>query len=157
MKKPTPMRNRWSGFTLIELMIAVAIVAILAAVALPAYQEHINKGKRAEGQAALMTAMQLQERAYTANGRYTDNANFHTLYGLTAAPVKSGQNPADATGKYTLTVVDGLAGCDNVAECVTLQAVPNAPFVDANCGTMTLNSRGERTESGAKDVAYCWR
>lgn len=162
MKKHTPARSGRSGFTLIELMIALAIVALLAAVALPAYTEHVNRGKRAEGQAALMTALQLQERAYTVNGQYTNNAAFHTLYGLTAGPVHSGQDPANTNGWYVLTVV-APAGCANLQECVTIQAAPNQAgpngrvYTDARCGTMTLDSRGERTESGDKDLAYCWR
>jgi type IV pilus assembly protein PilE len=158
MKKHIRMRSGGSGFTLIELMIALAIVALLTAVALPAYTEHIIKGKRAEGQAALMAAIQLQERAYTVNGRYTNNAGFPALYGLAAAPVRSGQDPAAQTGYYTLTVLDNPAGCADLAECVTIQAAPVAALLtDPSCGTMTLNTRGERTESGNKDLAYCWR
>jgi len=148
------MTRSGSGFTLIELMIAVAIVALLTAVALPAYQEHINKGKRAEGQSALQRAIQLQERNYTVNGTYiTDLA---PLYGLGAgATVRSGEDPA--TGRYTMTANSTGANCTDPFLCITVQAVPVAPWVDASCGTLTLNSRGERTESGDKELAYCWR
>lgn len=141
-----------SGFTLIELMIAVAVVALLTAVALPAYQEHINKGKRAEGQAALQRAIQLQERNYTVNGTYATNLS--PLYGI-AGTVHSGEDPT--AGKYTLSAIDTVAGCVNLNECVTVQAVPVAPWTDANCGTLTLDTRGVRTESGNKTLDYCWR
>ena len=141
-----------SGFTLIELMIAVAIVALLTAVALPAYQEHLNKGKRAEGQAALQRAIQLQERNYTVNATYTTNLS--PLYGIAGA-VLSGEDPT--TGRYTLTAIDTAANCTDLTVCVTVQAVPVAPWSDANCGTLTLNTRGVRTESGNQTLAYCWR
>ena len=60
------------GFTLIELMITVAIVAILAAIAIPSYQDSIWKGKRAEAKAAILKALQAEERYYTQNNTYVD-------------------------------------------------------------------------------------
>ena len=147
------MTRSGSGFTLIELMIAVAIVALLTAVALPAYQEYLNKGRRAEGQAALQRAIQLQERNYTVNGTYT--TNLLPLYGLTTGAVLSGEDPT--TGRYTLTANNAVAACADPNLCITIQAVPVAPWTDASCGTLTLDSRGVRTSNGAKPLAYCWR
>jgi len=141
-----------SGFTLIELMIAMAIVALLTAIALPAYQEHLNKGRRAEGQAALQRAIQLQERNYTVNGTYT--TNLAPLFGI-AGTVLSGEDPT--TGRYTLTANNDVANCTDPTTCVTVQAAPVAPWADASCGTLTLNSRGVRTSTGDKPLAYCWR
>jgi type IV pilus assembly protein PilE len=146
------MKRSAGGFTLIELMIAVAVVALLTAVALPAYQEHINKGKRAEGQAALQRAIQLQERNYTVNATYT--TDLASLYGIGGA-VRSGEDAI--SGRYTLTAIDNAANCTDLTLCVTVQAVPVAPWSDANCGTLTLNTTGVKTESGDKDLAYCWR
>ena len=152
------MKASRAGFTLIELLIAVAIVGILTAVALPSYLEHIAKGRRAEGQAALQKAVQLQERFYTANGTYATNAQLPSLFGLGGHPVYSGENPAENTGRYTLTVVaDGANNCTDLTICVAIQAAPNAPFVDPKCGTLTLNSRGVRTESGTETLQYCWK
>jgi type IV pilus assembly protein PilE len=133
-------------------MIAVAIVAILTAVTLPAYQEHVNKGKRAEGQAALQRAIQMQERNYTVNGTYT--TDLAALYGV-SAPLRSGED--GTTGRYTLTANSTGASCTDLTVCVTVEAAPVAPWADANCGTLSLNSKGVRTESGAKDIAYCWK
>jgi len=61
------------GFTLIELMITVAIVAILAAVAFPAYTSQIAKGRRAEAKAIVLEASQWMERYYAENNRYDQN------------------------------------------------------------------------------------
>lgn len=136
-------RNRYgvairAGFTLIEIMVAVAIVAIISAVAYPAYLDHVRKAKRAEGKAALLRAIQLEERAYTSTGTYT--TDLKTLFGSTAAP-KSGEDPN--TGSYELTA----AGAD-LAQGVTITATPAAPFTDADCGVLTLNSSGVRTFTG---------
>ena len=61
---------RFRGFTLIELMITVAIVAILAAIAIPSYQDSVWKGKRGEAKAAILRTLQSEERWYTQNNTY---------------------------------------------------------------------------------------
>ena len=142
------------GFTLIELMIAVAVIALLLAVALPAYNAQVAKGRRAEGKTALLKAMQLQERRYTAEGQYVTDLG--PLFGLGAgAVVRSGENPADTNGWYTLTADTTGCGVTDLRICVRLVATPRV--ADANCGTLTLTSRGQQTESGTRDLAYCWR
>jgi type IV pilus assembly protein PilE len=162
MKAGTPSMPTWrytkrtqTGFTLVELMIAIAIVGVLAAIAYPAYEEHLRKARRAEGKTALMKAAQLQERFYTVNARYANNNELPTLFGLpNGAALHSAENPADATAPYRITVAAG-AGCD-LASCFVLTATPNGNFTDAQCGNLTLTSTELRDRSGSAPMNRCW-
>ena len=168
------MRSSRQGFTLIELMVTLVVIAILAAVAYPAYQDQILRAKRAEGKAALLKAAQLQERNYlsgdpslaTPSPTYLPTATLAQLFGLlNGAVIYSGENPALATGAYTITVnAIGGAGCTtSLVDCFVLSATPNplANFTDIKngilqCGVMTLNNAGGRTVSGTLTVTDCW-
>jgi type IV pilus assembly protein PilE len=154
------MKRRAGGFTLIEVMIAVAIVAVLAAVALPAYQEQVRKSRRAEAKSALLQTVQLQERFYTAGvtGKAEYTLDLGPLYGLAAsAEVRSGENPGSTDGWYILTA--DITDCvpAELSGCVRVVATPKDGFKDDNCNVLTLNTRGVRTVvGGQKDNAYCW-
>ena len=151
------MHRLRNGFTLIELMIVVAVIALIVAIAYPSYLEHVTRSKRAQAQAALMKAVQLQERFYTVNGTYATNAQLPGLFGLAAGPVYSGENPGDEElAWYTLTV-DNAGTCTPLSVCVNVIATPKAGYTDDNCGILTQNTVGLRTESGTKDVAYCFK
>lgn len=135
-----PETKTQKGFTLIEILIAVAIVSILAAIAYPSYKEYINRGNRSEGQALLNDTAAAQERYYAQNFVYiTVNANVGNLNTRTTS----------STGKYTLSVGAGDGG-------YLLTATPT--FDDADCGNLTLDALGVpgRTGSG-KTREECWR
>lgn len=145
-----------NGFTLIEVMIAVAIVALLTAIALPSYQEHVRKGKRAEGKSALLKTMQLQERVYTANGIYQTDVG--PLYGLApGAEVRSSEDPA-GNGWYVITAdTTGCVPANDLRACVRVVATPRNGFVDDRCNVLSLNSRSVQDKTGTESLQYCWR
>lgn len=136
------MRARSKGFTLIEVMIVVAIVAILAAIALPSYNEYIRRGHRADARAGLLQAQQWLERAATATGVYPTS--------LPASLTWSG----DGTKRYDIALA---AGATNAA--FTLTATPKGAQVGDKCGTYTLTHTGLRGANGVTSgaiVTECW-
>ncbi|ARU89811.1 type IV pilin protein [Pseudomonas sp. M30-35] len=143
---------RQKGFTLMELMIVVAIIGILAAIAYPSYQDYVLRSGRSDGQAWLMRIMQAQERFYSQNQTYTTNLGAGGL----AMGVAANAAVISEDQRYSITA----AACANVtiANCVMLSAAPQgAQARDNECGTLTLNSRGTKGEGGtAASFQDCW-
>ena len=156
-------RDGAAGFTLIELMVVVVVLAVLVAVAYPSYQDHIRKAKRAEAKAALLKTAQVLERWYSDRSTYGTTPappatppwttiDLAPLYALgLGATVYSGENAADNKSSYTITA-SSPAGCP-VDACFLITATPNAPFVDPVCGTFTLTSTGQRASAGGTGSA----
>ncbi|WP_243021543.1 type IV pilin protein [Simplicispira sedimenti] len=134
------MQKKHQGFTLIELMIVVAVVAILTAIAYPSYNEYIRRGHRAEARAGLLQAAQWLERAATATGTYPLTAAFPA--NLKAIP----------NNRYDISVVsDGAT--------FTLTATPKAGQTGDKCGNYTLTNTGLRGANGTTTgdiVTQCW-
>ena len=138
-------RNR--GFTLIELMIVVALIAILAAIGFPTYQDQMRKARRSEATAVLLDIAARMERFYADRGTYT-GATIGAGAGTDVYTSTTSEN-----GHYTLTI-NPLA-----AESFTLNATPvvgGAQDGD-DCGVFTLTSAGTKGFTGAGGtVIKCW-
>ena len=94
------MRMKPAGFSLIELLIVVAVVSILGMIAYPSYNDHVRKGKRAEAKTRLLQIAQLEERSFTENNTYT--AGIATLLGVAGNVYSSDTN--DANSGYQITI-----------------------------------------------------
>ena len=130
------------GFTLIEVMIVVAIVGILTAIAMPSYNEYIRRGHRADARAGLLQAQQWLERASTATGVYP-----------TALPANLTW-AADTTKRYTISI-----GGPATTSTFTLTATPKGAQVGDKCGNFTVTNTGLRGAKGVTSgdiVTECW-
>lgn len=153
-----PMNGRHSAFTLVEVMIVVAIVGILAALAWPSYTRHLVRTRRVEGQVALIEAMQQQERFQTQHNSYV--AFSSTAQDADAQAFKWWSGRDAASSAYEL---DAYACADSgIADCVEIRARPgtanvDARFRDPDCGTLTLDSLGRQGAQAAPGTGlHCW-
>lgn len=137
-------RSAGHGFTLIELVVTVAIIGILVTIAYPAYQEQIRKGRRPEGQGALVELANVQQQFFSDNFTFTSTLSD---VGYTSATTLGGH--------YTLSIpVASAAG-------FTVKVAPiGAQAADKKCVEMTLTSTGVKAAKdtgGAVSTADCWR
>ena len=147
------MMIKKSGFTLIELMITVAIVAILAAVALPSYRNSVDKSRRAEARGQLLETAQFMQRYYSQNDRFDKNvAGTAVTIPTDLSVVPRGVAAGAATYAISFTA-------DPTISTFSVRAVPRSggPMASDACGTFSLDNAGRRSVSGTKSVVECWR
>ncbi len=126
--------NKQKAFTLIELMITVAIVGILASIAIPSYQDSVMKSRRADAKGALLSLANTMERNFTTTNSYVGVTPTNTDY-------------------YTITITA-------TASSYTLSAAPVGAQANNSCGTLTLTQTGVKCPSDnltcASHTAGCW-
>ena len=156
MSRPLTRQRPMRGFTLIEIMLVVALVGLLAAIGFPTYHESVLKGKRAEGRAALADLLQQQERYMTQNGSYLF---FQAATPMGVAPfTRYSGDKGPSAAAYTLTAEACDAALPATA-CVLVRATPTQAGSDLDVGDLMLGSNGVRTCSGpaaANNPRLCW-
>lgn len=144
------------GFTLIEVMIVVAIVAILTAVAVPNYTRYVERGRRAEARELMMRVASAEERYYTNFNRYTANISAAAPTGLGLANLRSEH--------YTVAVVLGATNQEYTIMATAPATFPAGhpdagkpnPQARDKCGVLSLSNAGVKNQTGSPVNGACW-
>jgi len=151
------------GFTLVEVIIAVAIVAVLATIALPSYREYVMRTNRTVAKVALQDLLTRQESYAVNHKAFATSFDRLGLSGSTAYVSSDGNISSSSTGAlYQLSIT----GTNNTSTCgaggtpgiglIRIDAVRIAAGTDTRCGTLCITSSGDRGSS-LGTVADCWR
>jgi type IV pilus assembly protein PilE len=149
--------SKW--FTLIELVVAIVIVGILAAIAIPAYSSYVLKSHRTDAKTALLDMASMEERFFSTNNSYSQTP---TDLGYTATslpfPVGSGYYNITTLTAVAATAPSGTTNGTPATYQITASAVGNQ-MSDASCATFTINSNGQQSATGTDPQAStdCWQ
>jgi type IV pilus assembly protein PilE len=133
------------GFSLIELVTAMAIVGILAAIAIPAYSSYVRQTNRTDATRTMLQDAQALQRCYSQNFTYTPTTPCSTVAGTTTSP----------GGYYSIVVAVPTAS----TYTITATAAARPQTSDTQCKTFVLSSTGQQTaqnSSGADNTQTCW-
>ena len=153
--------NKEQGFSLIELMIVVAIMGILSAIAIPSYVEHVRKGKRADAKVELLKLAQMQESYFVQNMSYAKDLT------TGAGGLGLGSNVLTEQGEYKITMTKSPGACNGTgtSACTsyTLIATPKSggsQSHDTDCPRFTLSNtglKGTSASASSTQIKKCWK
>ncbi len=142
--------RRTMGFTLIELIVAMTIAAILAAIAIPAYNSYVRKARRVEAKTALLDLASLEERYFSVNNGYS-SVPTQLGYTGTAFPVTVG------SGYYQVAISNVNAATTSTVATYTFTATPLGDQVnDTTCTSFTITNQGVQTATPTANTTTCW-
>jgi type IV pilus assembly protein PilE len=156
-------RQSFAGFTLIELMITVAIIGILAAIALPSYQSYVARANRAAATAQLAQAAQYLQRFYAANDNYSiDRANANTVWVVMPAALR--RAPSEGAQMYEISDTGGNASAATATTfTLIMRPIAGGRMAGDACGGFVITQAGAKGVTGfggaatAAQIADCWR
>jgi type IV pilus assembly protein PilE len=150
-----------AGFTLIELMIVVAIIGLLAAIALPSYQSYIARANRAAARTQLSQAAQYMQRFYAANDRYdADRTGSQTIWAI--MPPAFLKAPAEGTQLYEISNAGANpSSAGSSTFTLIMRPLTDKSMANDKCGGFTLTQTGAKGITAAAPtaalIAECWR
>jgi type IV pilus assembly protein PilE len=148
-------KRRSAGFTLIELMVTVAIVSVLATIAVTTYSSQIQKSRRTEAKTALLDLAGREERLFSTTNAYSRDESF-LGYATVSTPMTN-MNFGNRYYQLTASVPDPAQPAGTSSYILTASPVAGQSQAnDTTCGSFSVNQLGQQTVTGTGTVASCW-
>lgn len=146
-------RNPQSGFTVIELLVVVAIIGILMSIAIPSYQDYVRKARRGDGKSSLLTTAQAMERFYTENSTYSAAALGAASTNVGTTTSKEGYyNIAFDSAPTSATICGATTATSPSASSFRICAAPTGAQANDSCATLSLSNTGAKSPT----TGGCW-